>query len=210
MKPSNLFFGSVVVIVLLIIVYSFSGEQANEVYEEKIAAFRSDKNKLFSEGEGSPLDRKQKKIFTTLNYFPVNPAYRIIADFEKFPVPQSIEVNTTKNMPRILKKHGVAKFQLNNITHELVVLKSMDRLADKILFIPFVDDTSGGSTYGAGRYLDAEMSGNNKIILDFNTAYNPYCAYNPTYECPLPPKENYLATKIEAGEKNFESKLLEE
>ncbi|UZR93056.1 DUF1684 domain-containing protein [Chondrinema litorale] len=209
MKTSNLFFGSVVVIVLLIVIYSFSGEQANQAYEEEIKEYREDKNKLFVDGEGSPLDRKQKKDFTTLNYYPINPAYRIIADFEKFPIEQGVEINTNKGVPRIFKKHGLARFKLNNSMHELLILKSTDRLTSKVLFVPFADETSGRETYGAGRYLDAEMSGNNKIILDFNTAYNPYCAYNTTYECPLPPKENVLTVKIEAGEKTFKTEELD-
>ena len=205
MKTSNLFFGSIVIVVLLIIIYSFSGEQATQAYEEEIKEYREDKNRLFAEGDASPLDRKQKKSFNSLDYYPVNPAYRIIADFEKFPIEHGIEINTSKDIPRVFKKHGIARFQLNNNMHELLILKSTDRLTSKVLFVPFVDETSGRETYGAGRYLDAEMSNNNKIILDFNTAYNPYCAYNSTYECPLPPKENYVAVKIEAGEKNFVS-----
>jgi hypothetical protein len=209
MKSSNLFFGGVVVIVLLILVYSFSGEQAGEVYQDEMKVYREEKDKLFADGDGSPLDRKQKQVFEGLSYYPISQAYRIIADFEKYPIQENIEINTTKDVSRVFKKHGKATFQLNNSVHELLVLKSTDRLTANVLFIPFTDETSGRETYGAGRYLDAEMSGNNKITLDFNTAYNPYCAYNPTYECPLPPKENILMVKIEAGEKNFDKPALD-
>lgn len=206
MKSNNLFFGGVVVIVVLILVYSFSGEQAGEIYEKEIQTYRAEKDNLFAEGEASPLDRKQKQVFEKLNYYSINQAYRIIADFEKFPLQENMQINTSTGVTRVFKKHGKATFQLSNSLHELLVLKSTDRLTADVLFIPFTDETSGRETYGAGRYLDAEMSStnNSKIIIDFNTAYNPYCAYNPTYECPLPPKENMLTIKIEAGEKNFE------
>jgi len=210
MKSSNVFFGGVVIIVILILVYSFSGEQAGEVYVKEMQTYREEKDKLFAEGEASPLDRKQKQIFEKLNYYPVSQAYRIIADFEKFPLQENMQINTSTGVTRVFKKHGKATFQLNNSLHELLVLKSTDRLTADVLFIPFTDETSGRETYGAGRYLDAEMSsnnGNNKIILDFNTAYNPYCAYNPTYECPLPPQENMLTIRIEAGEKNYEKAI---
>ncbi len=209
MKFNNLFFGGIVVIVLLILVYSFSSQQAGDSYVEEIKAYRKEKDELFANSKESPLDRKQKKVFEGLNYYPVDQAYRITADFETFPLQEAIKIQTNIGVSRVFKKHGKATFQLNNKTHELLILKSTDRLTSKILFIPFTDETSGRETYGAGRYLDAEMSGNNKIILDFNTAYNPYCAYNSTYECPLPPKENNLTVKIEAGEKIFKKTELD-
>lgn len=207
MKFSNIFFGGAVVVVMLIFVYSFSGQQAGEAYIEEVNSYREEKNELFTNGEASPLDRKQKKVFKGLNYFPTDPAYRIIADFEKFAIQEAIQIKTNLGVTKVYKKHGKASFQLNNQTHELLILKSTDRLTSNILFIPFTDETSGRETYGAGRYIDAEMSGNNKIVIDFNTAYNPYCAYNSTYECPLPPRENNLIVKIEAGEKNYKKTL---
>ena len=203
MKFNNIFFGGIVIIVTLILVYSFSGQQAGDSYIEEVKKYRKEKDEQFANGKESPLDRKQKKVFNGLKYYPIDQAYRIIADFETFPLQEGIQIKTTLGVSKVFKKHGKATFQLNGKTHELLILKSTDRLTANILFIPFTDETSGRETYGAGRYLDAEMSGNNKIILDFNIAYNPYCAYNTTYECPLPPKENNLLVKIEAGEKNF-------
>ncbi|WP_020529297.1 DUF1684 domain-containing protein [Flexithrix dorotheae] len=203
-KSNNIFFLGLVAVVALIIIYSISGEELSEQYEREIATFRQEKNEMFKTSDQSPLDRNQKKAFDSLDYYPINIAYKVTADFEKVPIPEVIQIQTSSNQKRNFKKLGKARFYLEGKAHSILVLKSTDKLAKDVLFVPFGDETSGFDTYGAGRYLDAELK-DDKIILDFNLAYNPYCAYNPEYECPLPPKENLLDVSIMAGEKNFKS-----
>jgi uncharacterized protein len=207
-NTGNIFFLGVTAVIILILIYSFSGEQFNEEYVKEIQKFRDNKNQMLKSSEESPLDRKQKKQFDSLFYFPINPTYRIQAELVKLPINEIIEIGTTGNKPRRYKKYALAHFQLGNQKHELVLLQATDRLTEALhkntLFLPFTDSSSGDETYGGGRYLDIELTEEKTITLDFNMAYNPYCAYNSTYDCPIPPKENNLSIKILAGEKKFE------
>jgi len=100
-------------------------------------------------------------------------------------------------------KYGRVEFDLNGMRLRLVVYKSAEDPFARSLFIPFSDETSGRETYGSGRYLDLEEQGGDDYELDFNLAYNPYCAYNDQYTCPIPPRENRLPVRILAGEKNY-------
>lgn len=198
---------SIIVIVALILVYTFSGEQVNEGYLTEIRKFRQEKNKMFLDGEASPLTRQQKRNFDSLSYFPVNPAYRIMANFEEFAVKEMVKIPTSSENERQFVKFGVASFRLGNKQHKLTLLKQASRMGqltgNGMLFLPFTDLTTGYETYSAGRYLDIEMPSGNKLEIDFNLAYNPYCAYNSTYECPLPPPENSLDIEMPAGELNY-------
>jgi uncharacterized protein (DUF1684 family) len=208
-SANNTFFLSIVLVVGLVMIYSFSGEQMSERYTGEVLKFRAEKNKMFKTSQESPLDRKQKKVFDSLNYFPVNVAYRVEADLEKISAQEVIQIKTTGFTDRRFRKYAYATFQLGNQQHKLLLLKSMDRtgeaLRKNLLFLPFTDQTSGITTYGGGRYIDLELKGGEeKIWIDFNMAYNPYCAYNPGYDCPIPPQENHLNIEIIAGEKNFE------
>ena len=112
-------------------------------------------------------------------------------------------VVTSKGTKQAYMKHGTFTFQLQGAKLRLFVYKSAEDPFARSLFIPFSDETSGSETYKAGRYLDLEEQGGDDYELDFNLAYNPYCAYNDRYTCPIPPRENKLPIKILAGEKNY-------
>ncbi|MDW7692553.1 DUF1684 domain-containing protein [Flammeovirgaceae bacterium SG7u.111] len=203
MKSNQIFFLGVVGIVVLIMFYAFSGEQLTHTYVDEIEEYRKDKDVMFKTGAASPLDRHSKELFDSLSYFDVNQAYKVEAELTKYAVPELVNVGTNNGKKRRFTKYGIAKFQMNGREHSLLLLRSMDRRAKDILFLPFTDATNGFETYETGRYLDLEIPKTDKIILDFNMAYNPYCAYNVTYECPVPPKENMLEIEILAGEKKF-------
>lgn len=102
---------------------------------------------------------------------------------------------------------GVLSFQLKGRNHQLNVYQGKELMTtegfEDYLFLPFLDDTNGETSYAGGRYLDLRIPKNDLIILDFNEAYNPYCAYNERYSCPIVPRENYIPLKIEAGIKAF-------
>ena len=114
---------------------------------------------------------------------------------------------TTSRLP-VYVKYGEITFTLKGKPHKLNVYQNQDLVKkegyENYLFLPFLDDTNGDTTYGGGRYIDTRQPEGNTMIVDFNTAYNPYCAYNERYSCPIVPRENYLETKIKAGVKAFE------
>ena len=109
---------------------------------------------------------------------------------------------TSDGKEKHYKKYAYARFELKGEVFQLVLFRPLQK-PDNLLFLPFADGTSALETYGAGRYLDFEIPVDNELIIDFNLAYNPYCVFSDKYSCPLPPKENFLAVAIEAGEKNF-------
>lgn len=146
----------------------------------------------------------------SFRFFPVDERYRITAIFEKKNDSKWFSMETSGSMRKIFRVYGVLRMVINDTTVRLNLYQSQnlmnsDEYKDQ-LFLPFTDLTSGEETYDAGRYIDlviADITGN-KVIIDFNKAYNPYCAYvNGKYNCPIPPKENELPVAILAGEKTF-------
>ncbi|WP_338875617.1 DUF1684 domain-containing protein [Spirosoma sp. SC4-14] len=166
-------------------------------YRQQLDAERQKKNDFFKTGSESPLT--DKTSFKGLSYFAPDPAYRLVARLEPFAdKTQKLVVHMTDGSEETYDKFAHAVFNLNGETCRLLVVKFQDTYS-----ILFRDATSGKESYGGGRYLEipAVQITDNQILLDFNTAYNPYCAYNPTYACPLPPAENTLPIAIRAGER---------
>lgn len=149
---------------------------------------------------------KQDEIdhFEGLAFFKVEPAYRINTKFTRS-IGKKFEMPTTTDRKPIYRRYGYVDFQLDGKEYRLAVYQNMalkkQKEYKKYLFIPFRDLTSGKETYGGGRYLDTEIPSGDVLILDFNRAYNPYCAYSHRYSCPIPPEENTLKVAIRAGEK---------
>jgi uncharacterized protein len=166
----------------------------------ELSNFRNAKDAFFKDNYQSPLDAQQKKDFSGLKYFPENPQLRFELELEKYPDPEKIIMPTSTGDQQEYWHAGQIHFQVNGQPATLQVYLSE---AGGDYFMPFVDATSPDETYGAGRYLEPEDLGNGKLHVDFNLAYNPYCAYNDRWSCPIPPRQNRLAVRIEAGEKNF-------
>lgn len=166
------------------------------VYER----FRREKDQFFRTSPHSPLLPTQKKVFAGLNYFPPNEALALEIQAEEFPQKDSIQMQTSTGDLRTYQRWGKLIFGINNEPVELTLYYSPEH---GHFFLPFMDVTSGSETYGAGRYLDPEPLGDGVFRVDFNLAYSPYCAYNENYSCPIPPAENRLKVRIEAGEKNI-------
>jgi uncharacterized protein (DUF1684 family) len=110
---------------------------------------------------------------------------------------------TTSEEKRPFTRYAQVHFQLQGQSCNLTIFKALQGKGAGELFLPFKDYTSGTETYGAGRYLDIKIPADNQIDIDFNLAYNPYCAYSDEYSCPLPPKENFLKVRILAGEQVY-------
>jgi uncharacterized protein len=144
-----------------------------------------------------------------VRFYTPDPAYRVLATVELLKDQPFFAMRTSTGKPRQAKKYARVTFTLNNKTHKLFAYQLGELLASKEykdnFFIPFLDAGSGEQTYGGGRYLDFTTKEvvNNTLLIDFNKAYNPYCAFVSGYQCPIPPRENMLAATVEAGEKEF-------
>lgn len=165
--------------------------------------FRADKDSFFREHPQSPLDPEQQAAFRGLEYFPENPGLVIRAELETEGVDleETIVMQTTTGGEQTYRRSGVVRFEVEGEPAQVTLFASPEIHE---LFLPFRDATSGKETYGAGRYLEVEPPDlRGRVVIDFNYAYNPYCAYNPNWSCPIPPGENWLAVPIRAGEKTF-------
>ncbi|AQG80346.1 DUF1684 domain-containing protein [Spirosoma montaniterrae] len=166
-------------------------------YRQEVETSRAKKDAFFKTGADSPLTDKSK--FTGLLYFPPDPAYRVLARLEPFAdKTQKLVVRMTDGSEEVYEKFAHAVFSLNGEACRLLIVKLGGTYS-----ILFRDATSGKETYGGGRYLELnpDQLTDSGALLDFNTAYNPYCAYNHTYACPLPPAENTLKIAVKAGER---------
>jgi uncharacterized protein (DUF1684 family) len=135
-------------------------------------------------------------MFTGLQYFDVDPALRFELEVEPFEERVAAELATSDGDIRAYQRYGRLRFEVDGQPAELTLFASPSGF-----FLPFVDSLAGTETYGAGRYLDPEPLGGKRFLIDFNLAYNPWCAYNEHYSCPIPPAENRLKVPIRAGEK---------
>ena len=168
-----------------------------EAYREQVNAARQKKDNFMQTDAGSPVTNKT--AFKGLLYFKPDPAYRVVARLEPFAdKTQKLVVRMSDGSEEVYDKFAHAVFSLNGNACRLLVVKLQNTYS-----ILFRDATSGKETYGGGRYIELDLAerNDNHAVLDFNTAYNPYCAYNPTYACPLPPAENTLPIAVRAGER---------
>lgn len=175
-------------------------------YTEQIEHHRRHREAYFAKDAHSPIAPDQRgEAFPGLAYYPPDPAYRFELELHEYDDPETITVETTADGERTYLRWGEFAFEIDG---ESVTLQAYRSSSDADhLWVPFRDATSGERTYGAGRYLDL-MAEENRLpdgrwILDFNLAYNPTCAYNEAYECPLIPMENWLEVPIEAGEQDY-------
>ena len=165
-----------------------------------LSDFRKAKDDFFKKDHQSPFDRVQQKTFAGLNYFPENPDLRFDLVLEKVEEPEHIIMATSTGDEQEYFHVGQIHFAVKGQEAVLQVYVSVE---GGEYFIPFVDATAPAETYGAGRYLEPEDLGGGKIHIDFNLAYNPYCAYNERWSCPIPPRANRMAVRVEAGEKKY-------
>lgn len=168
------------------------------IYRAELQAERVKKDNYMRTNAESPIP--DKAAFKGLSYFEADPSFRMLAKLEPFPEGQTekLVIKLTDGSDEIYEKYAHATFTLDGKECRLLVLKFQNSLS-----VLFQDATSGQETYGGGRYIDIEPKtvANNQMVIDFNAAYNPYCAYNPTYACPLPPPENKLPVAVKAGER---------
>jgi len=163
-----------------------------------LAEFRQMKDDYFARDPHSPLTPEQKQGFSGLKYFPENEGLRLHVEVEKHPDQEQLQMQTSTGDVQTYTRFGQFKFDVDGEESALTIYAN-----EHGYFLPFVDALAGDETYGAGRYLEPEQQSNGEFLIDFNMAYNPYCAYNEAYSCPIPPAENRLKVAVRAGEMNF-------
>jgi uncharacterized protein len=173
--------------------------------EGRLSAARREKDTAFKSGTNSPIPKEERGSFNGLTYYSFQPSLRFQARLVRYPRPERLRLGTSTGEMRDALRYGYFDFEVQGRTCRLQVYRTMEDIESggRELFIPFRDATSGKETYGGGRYIDLQENTSGVYDLDFNLAYNPYCAYAKSYSCPLPPAENTLQASIEAGEKNY-------
>ena len=164
----------------------------------ELESFRAEKDKFFGKDPHSPLTADEKRHFRGLNYFPENPALRLAVTVEEYARKEVVSMQTSTGALQTYNRYGRFKFSVEGQEAELTIYSG-----EHGFFLPFVDALADTETYGAGRYLEPEPLGKGKFLVNFNYAYNPFCAYNENFSCPIPPRENRLKIAIRAGEKIF-------
>lgn len=174
-----------------------------EQREETLKGFRVKRDQFFKEDPHSPLKEIDRKKFKGLFYYPVDLNYAMTGVIERYPLdPKPLYANlpTSKGKEKKYVTYGRFKFKMGGKEYVLQVYRP---LGGGDFFLPFKDKTSGSETYSEGRYLYIEQMPGEKVLIDFNRAYNPFCQYNEKYTCPFAAEENWLGTTIRAGEKRF-------
>lgn len=165
----------------------------------ELSEFRQEKDDFFQASHHSPLTHDQRHDFHGLKYFEENPVLDLKVEVEEFDEKQQIQMQTTTGGVQSYARFGRFAFEVDGEQAELTIYHN-----EHGYFVPFVDSLAGEETYGAGRYLEPSRLANGTFHIDFNYAYNPYCAYNEAYSCPITPFENRLKVPIRAGERIFE------
>ena len=174
-------------------------KSSEQYYIAGIEEERAMKDRFFRMDPHSPI--QDRLTFDGLDYYPPNPDYRYALTLQPAEPPEPLTFQTNTGDEQLYHRIGTIAFEVEGQPATLAVYKSPDHGG---LFLPFRDATSGSETYGAGRYLEPHDLGGGELIVDFNLAYNPFCAYSDEYSCPLPPFENHLRTiAIQAGEKAY-------
>ncbi|PIF70261.1 hypothetical protein CLU99_0994 [Flavobacterium sp. 2] len=194
----------IILCLLLTFSFGFSQKKFKSVDAEK---FQKQINSEYADAKTSPLMEEDLKTFKTLDFYPINEKYFVNARFEKAENEKVFEMKTTGTRTPKYVKYGTIYFTIDGVEMQLNVyrnieLSEQEKYKDH-LFLPFSDLTCGKESYIGGRYIDLKIPKGNTIAIDFNQAYNPYCAYNHKYSCPIVPLENDLKIEIKAGVKTF-------
>ncbi len=178
-------------------------------YHNETTPFQKKMNATYKDVTTSPLKPKDLEVFEGLDFFDFDSTYVVKGVLTPTPNSEWFQMPTTTSRVSKERIYGVVTFRLLGELYRLNLYQGEATMTTKgfedYLFLPFLDATNGFETYGGGRYIDTKIPQGDTLILDFNTAYNPYCAYNENYSCPVVPRANYLKVKVKAGVKAFKS-----
>jgi len=195
----------IILIALFLNLSNINSQETVEIIHVK--AFQQDLNEQFADEQKSPLTKEDFKTFKSLEFFPIDTAYRVVAKLKYFKNSKPFNMKTTTDRIAVYRVFATATFKIRNEKYVLRIYQSQQLLLteeyDDHLFLPFTDNSNGSGSYGGGRFIDLKIPDKDTIILDFNKAYNPYCAYSGRYSCPIPPKANHLDTEILVGVKAY-------
>lgn len=186
----------------------FANQAQDNDYFKEIAEYRKELNEEFLDPDSSPLKQEDRIDFKEHDFFPVDEKYKVLARFEPTPNARPFPLKTSTGSTQLYRRLGILHFKLDGEDHQLEAYLRVQSfaLSSKVnyVFLPIIDTTTGISTYSAGRYLHYEgIPEGEEWVIDFNKLYNPLCAYNENYECPLVPEANHLSIAIEAGVKDY-------
>lgn len=191
------------VIIAALILTGFFADGQNDSLKKSAIQFQQELNAQYSDSLHSPLTPEDRRKFRGHDFYPIDMTYCVTATFVRTPNEKTFGMKTTSERLPAYVKYGEVHFTLNNKKCKLNVYQNIELVKKPgygdYLFLPFKDLTSGVETYGGGRYIDVRVPRGKTMIIDFNKAYNPYCAYNHGYSCPIPPVENTLDLEIKAG-----------
>lgn len=173
--------------------------------KDEVVAYQKNLNTEYLTPGKSPLKEEEIAVFKGLNFYEYTSNFVVNAVLEKLDNQKAFQMPTSSGRTQNYIRYGILKFSINEQPFQLEVYQNLCLMTkegyEKYLFLPFIDLTSGNETYGAGRYLDFEIPETPHVILDFNKAYHPYCAYTTGYSCPITPDVNFLDVKVNAGVK---------
>jgi len=174
-------------------------------YISEIKKLRQEKNGYMKNDSNSPFNFKGKINFEPLKYFDPDPDFVFKSKLYEYNEKDTVIIFGTKGEERKVVRYGFVKLDYKKSEYKVNVYEGISKAGEKYFSIWFTDKTTGEETYGVGRYIDFELNPDKDFIytIDFNLAYNPYCAYSPDYSCAIPTKEDYIDMAVEAGEKNF-------
>ncbi|RLD46785.1 MAG: hypothetical protein DRI86_02235 [Bacteroidetes bacterium] len=194
---------SFLIIIITLITASSTGD-----YKKTIEEFQKEMNTEFKDAKTSPLTEADLAEFTSLDFYNINKDYNIEAELVLNTMPKEFGMKTTTDRRPTYVVYGIAKFKIKGEKVEINIyqnteLVKQDKYKD-YLFLLFTDNTSGITSYAGGRYIDLRIPREDeRLVIDFNKAYNPYCAYNHKYSCPIPSEDDHIEIKIEAGIKKW-------
>lgn len=176
-------------------------------FTDAVEKFQKELNAEYADAKTSPLMADDLATFKSLDFYPINEKFKVTARFVRTKKEKPFEMKTSTDRKPLYVKYGEAYFTIDGSDFKLNIYRNIE-LSKKAeykdyLFLPFSDLTSGNESYIGGKYIDMKVPEGNTIIIDFNTSYNPYCAYNHKYSCPKVPLENDLNIEIKAGVKKF-------
>ncbi len=189
---------------LMLFNFGFGQEKFDSASVEK---FQKELNSEYADAKTSPLMAEDLSVFKALDFYPINEKFFVTAKFIRTENEKPFEMKTSTDRKPLYVKYGEAHFAIDALNYKLNIYRNIE-LSKKeeykdYLFLPFSDLTSGNESYIGGKYIDMKTPKGETIVIDFNTSYNPYCAYNHKYSCPKIPLENDLNIEIKAGVKKF-------
>jgi uncharacterized protein (DUF1684 family) len=195
------------ILLTLVLLVQLNFGFGQNAFTDAVEKFQKELNAEYADAKTSPLMADDLATFKSLDFYPINEKFKVTARFVRTKKEKPFEMKTSTDRKPLYVKYGEAYFTIDGLDFKLNIYRNIE-LSKKAeykdyLFLPFSDLTSGNESYIGGKYIDMKVPEGNTIIIDFNTSYNPYCAYNHKYSCPKVPLENDLNIEIKAGVKKF-------